>query len=47
MRLVRLCWVPLVLLVLASPLLTQSAFADNGKHAGQSPEEMAKKAVEK
>src|SRR5262245_37256418 len=46
MRLVRFGWVPLVLLVLASPVLAEKGM-DYGKHAGQSPEEMAKNAVNK
>jgi len=47
MRLVRFGWVSLVLLVLAAPLTAPAAFADSGKHKGQSPEEMAKKALDK
>src|SRR5262249_33942543 len=52
MRLVRLGWVTLVLLLLASPVLAQGKSADkatpaSAKHAAQTPEEMAKKALPK
>ncbi|HET9328025.1 MAG TPA: hypothetical protein VFQ05_14765, partial [Candidatus Eisenbacteria bacterium] len=48
MKLVRLGWVSLVLLVLATALIAPNVVAgDYGKHKGQSPEEMAKKALNK
>ena len=47
MKLVRFGLVSLVLLLMASPLVAPPASADSGKHKGQSPEEMAQKALSK